>query len=73
MAEDGNPASVSDAGVGAMAARSAILGAELNVRINANQLTDKEKAERIIRHARMFAETAEAEEKVVLAIVNSKL
>lgn len=35
MASQGNPASVSDAGVGALAARSAVLGAQLNVRINA--------------------------------------
>ena len=42
MAENGNPNSVSDAGVGALAARSAVLGAALNVKINAGSLTYKE-------------------------------
>ena len=37
MAQEGNPASVSDAGVGALAARAAVLGAGLNVKINAVQ------------------------------------
>ncbi len=62
MAETGNPASVSDAGVGALAARSAVLGAELNVRINAAQLADRD----------MAAEAVKAEADL-LAIVNSKL
>ena len=38
MAENGNPNSVSDAGVGALCARSAVLGAHLNVKINAGGL-----------------------------------
>ena len=45
MAEEGNPASVSDAGVGALAARAAVLGACLNVKINASSLKDREQAE----------------------------
>lgn len=35
MAEIGNPNSVTDAGVGALAARSGVIGAFLNVKINA--------------------------------------
>ena len=46
MAEEGNPNSVSDAGVGALAARAAVLGAALNVKINAGQLKDREQADR---------------------------
>jgi glutamate formiminotransferase/formiminotetrahydrofolate cyclodeaminase len=41
MAEIGNPNSVSDAGVGALAARSAVMGAYLNVKINAEGLDKK--------------------------------
>lgn len=41
MAETGNPNSVSDAGVGALCARSAVMGAFLNVKINATGFNDK--------------------------------
>jgi glutamate formiminotransferase/formiminotetrahydrofolate cyclodeaminase len=41
MAEVGNPNSVSDAGVGALCARSAVMGAFMNVRINASGYDDK--------------------------------
>ena len=41
MAEIGNPNSVSDAGVGALCARSAVMGAFMNVRINASGFDDK--------------------------------
>src|SRR5678816_1389212 len=41
MAEVGNPNSVSDAGVGALCARSAVMGAFMNVRINAGGYDDK--------------------------------
>src|ERR1700754_2467073 len=41
MADTGNPNSVSDAGVGALCARSAVLGAFMNVRINAGSYDDK--------------------------------
>ena len=51
MASEGNPNSVSDAGVGALAARSAVLGAQLNVRINAAGLADREAAERLCAEA----------------------
>lgn len=41
MAEIGNPNSISDAGVGALCARSAVIGAYMNVRINAAELKDE--------------------------------
>ena len=44
MAETGNPNSVSDAGVGALAARAAVLGGGLNAQLNAASLKDREKA-----------------------------
>jgi glutamate formiminotransferase/formiminotetrahydrofolate cyclodeaminase len=73
MAEIGNPNSVSDAGVGALAARSAVLGARLNVKINAAGLKDKAIAARLIAEADEIAARAEAVEKEVLAIVEEKI
>lgn len=73
MARTGNPASASDAGVGAIAARSAILGAELNVRINAASLTDREQADILIEKAKNLATEACAAEKAILAEVETKL
>ncbi len=73
MAEEGNPNSVSDAGVGALAARSAVLGARLNVRINAAGLEDRDVANRLIAEADSIAKKAEIVEKEVLAIVESKI
>ena len=73
MAEEGNPNSVSDAGVGALAARSAVLGAHLNVRINAAGLADREAAERLCSEAAEIAAMAVAEEAAILEIVNSKI
>ena len=73
MAEKGNPASVSDAGVGALAARAAVLGAELNVKINAAGLKDREAADRILSEAEEIASSACQREKAILEIVNSKI
>ncbi len=73
MAEEGNPNSVSDAGVGALAARSAVLGAQLNVKINAAGLNDREAAERLCAEAAEIAAKAIAEEAAVLEIVNGKI
>lgn len=73
MAEEGNPNSVSDAGVGALAARSAILGAQLNVRINAAGLKDRETAERLCAEAAAIATQAIKAEEEILQIVNSKI
>lgn len=73
MAETGNPNSVSDAGVGALAARSAVLGAELNVKINAAGLKDREVAERLISQAAEIARKAVAQEAEILQIVNQKI
>lgn len=73
MAEKGNPASVSDAGVGALAARAAVHGAGLNVRINAAGLKDREKADALIEKACSLMKTADNEEHEILKIVESKL
>ena len=73
MAAEGNPNSVSDAGVGALAARSAVLGAQLNVRINAAGLKDRAAAAKLVAEAAEIAARAEAAEKEVLAIVEEKI
>lgn len=73
MAEEGNPNSVSDAGVGALAARAAVLGAGLNVKINAGSLKDREVAEKLIAEANELIAKANAEEAAILKIVESKL
>ncbi len=73
MAEIGNPNSVSDAGVGALAARSAVLGAELNVKINAAGLKDREVAEHLISQAADIARKSIALEAEILEIVNQKI
>ena len=73
MAKIGNPASVSDAGVGALAARAAVLGAHLNVRINAKSLADKAKADDLCRQADLLAEKAVEREAEILKIVNEKI
>lgn len=71
MARQGNPASVSDAGVGALAARAAVLGAYLNVRINAAGLKDREQADKLLKEAADIAATAIRRETEVLEVVNS--
>lgn len=70
MASKGNPSSVSDAGVGALAARAAVLGAQLNVRINAAGLKDREEADRLTGEATEIAEKACKREAEILAVVN---
>ncbi len=71
VAKSGNPASVSDAGVGALAARAAVLGAFLNVKINAAGLKDRAAAESVLSEAQKIADEACAREKEIIEIVNS--
>ncbi len=73
MAREGNPASVSDAGVGALAARAAVFGAQLNVRINASGLKDRTRAEALCDEADEIATLANMREQEILSIVNSKI
>ncbi len=70
MAEKGNPASVSDAGVGVLAAEAAVQGAGLNVRINAAGLKDTEEAARLTGRAAELCELAVKERYEILNIVN---
>ncbi len=69
MASNGNPASVTDAGVGALAARAAVRGAALNVRINAAGLKDRAAADAILAEAADIEERAAGREEAIIRIV----
>lgn len=73
MADRGNPASVSDAGVGALAARAAVRGAWLNVRINVPGLADPVERARLLEEGEGLVRAAEAGEARVLTLVEAKL
>lgn len=70
MAREGNPASASDAGVGAIAALAAVRGAQLNVRINAAGLQDRAKAAELTAEAEKIAAEAAEKEAEILSEVN---
>ena len=71
MAETGNPSSITDAGVGALALRSCIRGAFLNVKVNAVGLTDKDFAGQIIAQASVIEQKAIEAESSILKIVEA--
>jgi len=73
MAQNGNPNSVSDAGVGALCARTAVRGAYLNVLINAEGLDEKSLADPILEKSRQILALAETAENEILKIVEEKL
>lgn len=73
MAINGNPNSVSDAGVGALCARSAVMGAYLNVKINAAGLKDKSFAEDILARGAAIERMAIEQEAELLQIVGEKI
>lgn len=70
MASEGNPASVSDAGVGAIAAEAAVAGAYLNVKINAAGLADRAAADRILAQAADIAAQAAKRRADIVAIAD---
>lgn len=73
MAERGNPNSVTDAGVGALAARSAIIGAYLNVMINMKDLQDVDYKAQIESQAVLIKSAGIQEEAEILKLVESKM
>ncbi len=73
MAEIGNPASLSDAAVGALCARSAVMGAFLNVKINSGDLSEKKVAEDFLTRGREIEQRTIALETEILRIVQEKL
>ena len=73
MVETGMQSSLSDAGVGALAARAAVIGAGLNVKINAASLNDRAAAQDLIAQAEALIAQANDAEQEILSLVNSKL
>ena len=73
MIEFGNPNSVTDGGVGALAARSAVMGAHLNVKINASSLKDEAFKNDILSKAAQIEAAAIKEESELIKMVNEKI
>ncbi len=73
VAEHGNPNSVTDAGVGALCARSAVMGAFLNVKINAAGLKDQAFVDEILQQGSEIERRAIAAEAEIMQIVNAKI
>lgn len=73
MAETGLPASVSDAGVAACCARTAVRGAWLNVRINAGTLKDRSLVQPMLDEGAAIVEQADRREAEILALVDGKV
>jgi glutamate formiminotransferase / formiminotetrahydrofolate cyclodeaminase len=73
MVKEGNPNSVTDAGVGALCLRAAVLGAVMNVRINASGIKDKSFTETLLREAQQLEQFAELREKEIRALVATHL
>ena len=73
MAEIGKPKSVSDAGVGALCARTAVMGAFMNVRINASGCGDKNFVSVVLNRGREIENKTIALEKEILKVVNEKI
>lgn len=73
MAEQGNPNSVSDAGVGALCARAAVLGAFLNVQINAASLTNTQYRHQKLSEGKEMVDEAIDMEAIILQIVAEKI
>lgn len=69
MAKEGNPNSISDAGVGALCVRSAVMGAYLNVKINAAGIEDRAFAEKMISEGEKIQNQTIEREKIILQIV----
>jgi glutamate formiminotransferase / formiminotetrahydrofolate cyclodeaminase len=73
MADTGNPNSVTDAGVGALAARSAVLGAAMNVRINSKDLDDKVYAANVLKEVEDIEKKVIQKENEILELVTQKI
>ncbi len=73
MLKDGMQSSLSDAGVGILCARTAVLGAYFNVRINAKDIKDREFADDILKRAKdIYTATIQAE-KETIEYIDSKM
>jgi glutamate formiminotransferase/formiminotetrahydrofolate cyclodeaminase len=73
MADKGNPASISDVGVGALATRACIEGAAMNVRINLAGLKDEKFKSAFVENVRKISADSEARFKEINHVVEKKL
>lgn len=73
MVENGNPNSITDAGVGALCARTAVIGAHMNVRINAAGFNDKAFLDDILARAAKIEKDAVAIEAEIIGLVNKAI
>ncbi len=73
MVETGNPNSITDAGVGALCARTAVIGAFMNVRINASGYDDKVFVDDIVKRGREIEKNAIALEQEIIEFINQKI
>jgi glutamate formiminotransferase/formiminotetrahydrofolate cyclodeaminase len=73
MVETGNPSSVSDAGVGAIAIRGAVMGAYLNVKINSGNLKDQSFKKEILAKCETLVKKAIETEQEILSLVSNKI
>ena len=73
MVEKGNPASVTDAGVGALCARTAVIGAFYNVKINCGDYKDKAFVDDLITKGNAIQAKAIALETEIMKMVDAKI
>ena len=73
MAKDGLQNSLSDAGVGALCARTAVVGAYFNVRINAKDIKDNVFAENILSKAKEIFDKTNMLEKEMIELIDTKI
>jgi glutamate formiminotransferase/formiminotetrahydrofolate cyclodeaminase len=73
MVEHGNPNSITDAGVGALCARAAVVGAALNVKVNALGLDDQPLVQQFVADADACILRAEMEEQEIIQMVKEKM
>lgn len=73
MVKEGNPNSVSDAGVGALCARAAVYGGWMNVRINTGSLSDKELAAEFLKKAEAIAKQTDEAERRIVKLVEERM
>ena len=73
MAKDGLQNSLSDSGVGALCARTAVIGAYFNVRINAKDIKDRVFADDILEKSKIIYNKTIALEQEMIALIDSKI
>lgn len=73
MVKIGNPNSITDAGVGALCGRTAVMGAHMNVRINASGFKDKEFLDSVLKEAKLIEENAVKLEAEIIEMVNKAI